>query len=246
VKQSHNKLKWMARGIVVSAVLLSPWLFASAEPWAYLLICLLAGAGVICWLLSLLGGTQGHVQAPGLAVASLLLLAFLFVQALPLPYSWARAVNPLSAEAQRQRIHLFEKMNVGDFLAPDCKDDAALASLSASPSSTRRSLYLLAAYIGVFLVMASSFSEWRQLRRAGTAIAISSFILAVFALIQKLSGTSDIYWFRTPRFGGMIFGPFTNRDHFAAHMNMAFGLTLGLLLAASRAPELRALPTWRE
>jgi len=69
--------------------------------------------------------------------------------------------------------------------------------------------------------------------------------MTVFALVQKLSGTEAIYWLHKPRFGGAIFGPFTNRNHFAAHINMALGVALGLLLTVARAPDEEALPTWR-
>jgi O-antigen ligase len=174
------------------------------------------------------------------------LLLFVLMQMLPLPGSFVRLVNPLSYEAQTKRAQVFEEIQAKDFLPSEISYDAASATISASPSSTWQSLCLLAAYIGVFLVMVNTFREWWELRQAAAAIVISSFIMAVFALLQKFSGTTNIYWFHTPRFGGQIFGPFTNRDHFACYMNMAFGLTLGLLLAASRVPEFQAFRTWRE
>lgn len=246
MKRIRDKLQGIARGTVVVAVVLSPWLFGSAEPWAYLLICMLVGVGVAAWLLALVSDPQAGLRAPLLTLALGALLAFVLLQLLPLPSGLVKVVSPLSAEAQLTRIQLFEEIGAGEFLPSDLKDNARWATISASAAATRRSFYLLAAYVGVFLVMANAFTEWAQLRRAATAIVISAFLMVVFALLQKFSGTHSIYWFHTPRFGGAIFGPFTNRNHFAAHMNMAFGVTLGLLLAASRVPELRALRTWRE
>jgi hypothetical protein len=224
---TSRRLKGVARGVVTAAVLLSPWLFASASPWAFLLISLLVSLGAAVWLLSLFGEEQAHVRAPALTLALVALLLFVLMQMLPLPGSFVRLVNPLSYEAQTKRAQVFEEIQAKDFLPSEISYDAASATISASPSSTWQSLCLLAAYIGVFLVMVNTFREWWELRQAAAAIVISSFIMAVFALLQKFSGTTNIYWFHTPRFGGQIFGPFTNRDHFACYMNMALASLWG-------------------
>ena len=122
---------------------------------------------------------------------------------------------------------------------------ATASPIGASAAATHRSLYLLVAYVAAFLVLANTFTEWEQMRRAAAVLVVSAFAMTVFALVQKFSGTDAIYWFHKPRFGGAIFGPFTNRNHFAAHINMALGVALGLLLTMTRAPEEEALPTWR-
>ncbi|GAH84734.1 unnamed protein product, partial [marine sediment metagenome] len=150
-------------------MVLSPWLFGSAEPWAYLLICMLVGVGVAAWLLALVSDPQAGLRAPLLTLALGALLAFVLLQLLPLPSGLVKVVSPLSAEAQLTRIQLFEEIGAGEFLPSDLKDNARWATISASAAATRRSFYLLAAYVGVFLVMANAFTEWAQLRRAATA-----------------------------------------------------------------------------
>jgi O-antigen ligase len=246
MRHIREKLQGLSRGAVVAGVLLSPWLFASAEPWAYLLVSLLVGVGVAAWLLSLLYDPETHLRAPGLTLALVVLSALVFLQTIPLPASVVRVLSPLSAHAQEARVQAFRETAATEFLPAGVKESPGWAALSASPRATRRSFYLFAAYVGAFLVLANTITERAHLRQAASAIVISSFVMAVFALVQKFSGTQDIYWFHTPRFGGSIFGPFTNRNHYAAHMSMAFSLSLGLLLALSRVPEFRALRTWRE
>jgi O-antigen ligase len=71
-------------------------------------------------------------------------------------------------------------------------------------------------------------------------------VMAVVAIVHKSSGSRDILWFHTSRFGGAIFGPFTNPNHYAAYMNMAFGLALGLLLAASQWSRPASRSAWRK
>lgn len=246
MRSTWDRLQRVARISVVTAVVLAPWLFGSADPWAYLFICLLVGVGVAAWLLSLVGDPRAQLRATLLTVALVVLLGFVLVQTLPLPHSFVKAVGPLSAEAQLIRAQIFGEIGAEEFLPSSLKGNSGLAAISASPAATRRSLYLLAAYVGVFLVIANTFAKWKQVRGAAGAIVISSFIMTVFGLVQKFSGTHDLYWFHTPRFGGSIFGPFTNRNHFAGYMNMAFGATLGLLLAASRATTFKPFRNWRE
>lgn len=245
MKRLGDRLESISRGAVVTAVVLSPWLFGSADPWAYLLISMLVSAGVGAWLLSLLCRPRAGLRAPRLTLLLLLLLGFVLLQTVPLPAGLVKVVSPLSAEAQLRRIQLFEETGAGEFLPTGLKDNPDWLTISAS-AATRRSLYLFAAYLGVFFVMANAFTEWAQVRKAATALVISSFAMAILGTIHKFSGSNAIFWFHKPRFGGAIFGPFTNPNHYAAYMNMAFGVALGLLLSASRTPGLRSLRTWRE
>ena len=236
----------LARLIVVVAVVLSPWLFGSADPWYYLPICVIAGTGVACWLIALVSSPGAGLRAPLLTAVLLALLAFVFIQMIPLPISITQRMAPVAAEAQAERARLFKGIDAGEFLPPDLQEPSSVATLSASPDATRRSFYLFAAYIGVFLVMANAFTEWSHIRTAGIVLVVSGFLMAVLGLMQKFSGTRDIFWFHTPRFGGNIFGPFTNRNHFAGQMSMIFGLALGLLGVAARARKREASRPWRE
>jgi O-antigen ligase len=52
------------------------------------------------------------------------------------------------------------------------------------------------------------------------AFTVFGFLLAMFAISQNLTSTDKIYWLRTPRDGGAIFGPYVNRDHYAGLMEM--------------------------
>ncbi|MCK4282829.1 MAG: O-antigen ligase family protein [Candidatus Brocadiae bacterium] len=245
-RKLRNNLCWIARLCVVAAVVVSPWLFGSAEPWAFLSMCLLVGLGVAAWLLSLISDPHAGIRAPWLTLALAALLAFALFQMLPLSFPVVKAVSPVAAEAQAARAGLFADMEMSDFLPAGAKDDGRSAATSASIAATQRSFYLLAAYVGAFLVLANTVTEWRQLRRAATVIVASGFMMVVIGLLQRFSGTRAIYWFHVPRYGGEIFGSFTNRNHYAAYMNMAFGVALGLLLTAMRSARSGRAGTRRE
>jgi len=240
-QRAAELLRAAARTGAVLATALSPWLFGSADPWAYLTVCLIAGLSSAAWLVSLMLEPQSRIRAPGVTLALLMLAALVVVQMLPLPAGLVAAVSPLAAEARSAQRAQFAETGASDFLPPGQKADAAATTISASPGSTVRSFWLLMAYVGVFLVLANCLSEWDQVRRAATVLAVSGFAMAFFAMVQGLSGTHRIYWFHTPRFGGTIFGPFTNRNHYAAQMNMLFAVAVGLLLAGGATRQARHL-----
>jgi hypothetical protein len=50
--------------------------------------------------------------------------------------------------------------------------------------------------------------------------------MAMFALLQSLSSPDKLYWFRTPRSGGWIYGPYVNHNHYAGLMEMLFPIPL--------------------
>jgi O-antigen ligase len=70
-----------------------------------------------------------------------------------------------------------------------------------------------------FLVVQYLRSRW-QVRIAAITFAVYGSALAIFALLQSLASNGKLYWVRTPRFGGWIFGPYVNHNHYAGLMEM--------------------------
>ena len=72
-----------------------------------------------------------------------------------------------------------------------------------------------------------------QVQALTVTFSAYGFLLASFALLQGLSSTSKLYWLRTPRMGGWIYGPYVNHNHYAGLMEMlvpiplVFSLTRG-------------------
>jgi len=229
----------LARRLVSAAVVLSPWMFGSAEGWAYLLICILSGWGVAAWLLAAAFSGSTSLRAPGTALLLGILTLFIVAQLVPLPEPLVRALNPAVADMQAQTQSLFNALNMDSILQAGPLE----STLSASPLSTRRALFLWFAYAGTFLVLAGTIQDWFHLRRLCLILVFSGFIMALVSIVHKFSGSGEILWFHVPRYGGNIFGPFSNRNHFAAHMNMLFGVALGLALSS---PGLRNLALYRD
>jgi O-antigen ligase len=72
-----------------------------------------------------------------------------------------------------------------------------------------------------------------QVQTLTVTFSVYGFLMAAFALLQSLSATSRLYWLRTPRMGGWIYGPYVNHNHYAGLMEMlvpiplVFSLTRG-------------------
>lgn len=236
----------IARWIVLTAVLLSPWLFGCAEPWAWLLVSLLVNAGAAVWLVYVFREGYANRVAAVCAAGGALILGFAAVQTTPLPHRLVRMINPIAAETQTTTGRIASRIETAkaDQLGPASPRE--WPSISVSPPSTWRAFYLLAACAMIVVVLIGSVTDREELEVVALAIAICGFVMSLFAIIQDFSSTRDIYWFHRPRLGGTLFGPFTNRNHFAAWTNLAISAVLALVFSASRhalAPH--SLP-WKE
>src|SRR5882724_5400499 len=76
-----------------------------------------------------------------------------------------------------------------------------------------------------------------QSLRSSTQIKTLAFIfsayglgVAMFALVQSMTSNGKLYWLRTPRFGGWIYGPYVNHNHYAGLMEMLVPIPLVFFL----------------
>jgi O-antigen ligase len=92
---------------------------------------------------------------------------------------------------------------------------------------------LYCAYGMLCFLLIQTMRHTAHVQAATGMLTVYGFGLASFALIQGLSSTSKLYWIRTPRFGGWIYGPYVNHNHYAGLMEMLapipliFALTRG-------------------
>ena len=76
-----------------------------------------------------------------------------------------------------------------------------------------------------FLVVQCLRRTW-QIKTLVWGFSTYGFVLALFALIQGLASNGKLYWLRTPRFGGWIYGPYVNHNHYAGLMEMLLPIPL--------------------
>jgi O-antigen ligase len=111
--------------------------------------------------------------------------------------------------------------------------------VSEDPYATRQAAATLLAFGALFSVALVALDRPARLARAAAALFWLGFGLSVFAILQKLSGTGEIYWLRQT--SATFFGPFANRNHYAGLMEVLLPMGLGPLLAGAVPRERRAL-----
>lgn len=137
-------------------------------------------------------------------------------------------------------LALVQLLPFGSAPLPAATGMEAARTLSLDPYSTRLILVQLSALFIYFASALVFIDSPRRLRVVTNTIIIFSFALALFGLIQSFVSPTKIYGIR--ELGqSTAFGPFINRHHFAAYMEMALGLTAGLLLSGAVEREKRLL-----
>jgi O-antigen ligase len=107
-----------------------------------------------------------------------------------------------------------------------------LPGVSAYRHATYSQLLLYMSYGVVCFLLVQTLTHSREVRKAGTALTIYGAAIALFAVLQNLSSPNKLYWLRTPRFGGWIYGPYVNHNHYAGLMEML--IPVPLVFAFSR------------
>jgi O-antigen ligase len=98
--------------------------------------------------------------------------------------------------------------------------------------ATLREFLLDAAYFTMFFVVVQCFRSERERKLFAAIMTAFGFLLAVFAVLQDFTSAGKLYWVHTPRFGGVIYGPYVDHSHYAGLMEML--IPLPVLLCLSR------------
>ncbi|HLZ50806.1 MAG TPA: O-antigen ligase family protein [Candidatus Acidoferrum sp.] len=97
---------------------------------------------------------------------------------------------------------------------------------TASSFSTRTELQLLVSYVLIVFLTGQAYrtlEDWRGFVWFGMSFG---FLVALFGILQHLTFNGKLYWFREMRFGGIPFGPYVNRNHFAGFAELVIPLSL--------------------
>ncbi len=78
------------------------------------------------------------------------------------------------------------------------------------------------AYGLIFLIATDLFRNEREARMLCITLSVLGFGLAFLGSLQEFTSPGKLYWVQTPRYGGPIFGPYVNRNHYAGAMELLF------------------------
>jgi O-antigen ligase len=97
---------------------------------------------------------------------------------------------------------------------------------TASSYSTRMELLLLVSDLILLFLAAQAFRsllDWRGFVWFGM---VFGFLISIFGILQHLTFNGKLYWFREMHYGGIPFGPYVNRNHFAGFVELVLPLSL--------------------
>lgn len=105
-------------------------------------------------------------------------------------------------------------------------------TISIEPFATKTTALHIFALCAFFALLLVSLDSARRLRRLATVITIFGFIYAFYSILQMVLSPAKIYGIYGPQ-SATPFGSFVNRHNFAAIMEMAICLPLGLIFAGA-------------
>ena len=111
-----------------------------------------------------------------------------------------------------------------------------LARLSVYPYLTRIELLKLGAFLLLFSLAVQVFRTEKEWQGFIWFLLVLGFVVSVFAIIQHFTFNGKLYWLRELRYGGVPFGPYVNRNHFAGLVELLVppGLAILVLRAVRR------------
>jgi O-antigen ligase len=107
-----------------------------------------------------------------------------------------------------------------------------IPGISAYWHSTYSQALQFASYGIICFLLAQTLTRNRQVRKIGTALTIFGSGVALFAVLQNLGSPNKLYWLQASKFGGRVYGPYVNHNHYAGLMEML--VPIPLVFAFSR------------
>jgi O-antigen ligase len=99
------------------------------------------------------------------------------------------------------------------------------------PFLTRIELLKYSALLALFFLFVQSYRTRTHWRNFVWFLLSLGFVISLFAILQHFTFNGKLYWVRELQFGGIPFGPYVNRNHFAGLMELLIppGLAIQIL-----------------
>jgi O-antigen ligase len=105
--------------------------------------------------------------------------------------------------------------------------------LTLYPFRTRLRLLTLLCYVALFAVIVGHYRTRQRLTRLLGVAVLSAFAVSFMGILQKLSWNEKLYWIREGDYQS-VFGPYVNRNQYAAFAELMLPVAICMALAARR------------
>ena len=111
-----------------------------------------------------------------------------------------------------------------------------VARTTLVPFLTRIELLKYSALLALFFLFVQTFKTRTHWRSFVWFLLILGFAVSLFGILQHFTFNGKLYWVRELQYGGIPFGPYVNRNHFAGLMELLIppGLAITILGAERR------------
>jgi hypothetical protein len=206
---------WTAFGLLVALLLFAAASFGAVEAWSELIVIVLAAAMAFCLALRTVFDREFRPASTWLYWPLLLFVLLIGVQLLPLPASVVAAISP-STIAIKQQLQGGEPLT--------------WTTLSFYPRATVEYLRLVLVGASVFVTVASTVRNSRQVKNLLLAIFAIGCAEAALAIAQIATATDKIFWTVPSGHRVITSGTFVNYSHFCQFMNLSLGAGIAILL----------------
>jgi O-antigen ligase len=211
----------VASVVLVLAVAWPVFAFGGVYPWAYAVLAAISVAFAVTAVAA--GGWRVDAWLTG---AAAVVLVVVLLQLVPLPRDLLATLSPAAAA-------FLETHNLGYALGTQTGVLLPHA-LSIDPAATRR-FVLFFLIVCLLFAGVKSLGAVRSLRFLVTTITVVGASVALVGLVQAGVSATRMYGIWEPQTATAVFGPFVNRNHFAALMLMSLPIALAQCAAYARA-----------
>ena len=97
--------------------------------------------------------------------------------------------------------------------------------------ATREAILKLVTYIAIFFLTQQLFQAPSSRLRFARGVTVYAFLISVFAILQFFACPGQLYGVIQPRWGGYVFGPYVNHNHYAGLMELLIPITVAHIFA---------------
>lgn len=202
-------------GLFLFVLLFAPLAFGTVETWSLGIMQLSVSLSTFLLAIALFKQKRSSFHVPG-RLPLFLLAAWTLIQLLPLPAAVIRFLTPTTYEMYRPLLEVDPSIS--------------WLPLTLHPKATLLAFCRWTAFAFLYLLTVQHLSEARRLKLTVLIIALFSSLLAVEAILQKLTSPEAIYWFRAAPASASPIGPWVYSNQFAGFMEMIFPLVIALFL----------------
>ena len=227
---ARRRLRSITEGLLIGMCSIAPWLFGAVDAWAELVLCLLIVVVSLLGMILQITARSVTLSVPSFALAGLILFGIAQQTSIPRLASFFSTYKTSNAT-----LTLFPEVPERLISDPSRMIETPSPTVSVNPEGTRLAVARLMAGWVLFETVTRLDAPYLVFRRFGLMTVVNSCLLSVYAMIQWLTWNGRIYRIRLsphPDLAWYSGGPFICHNHLAAYLNLGFGFSIGMLLAA--------------